>query len=97
MAPHQGTPLAGIPGWTPELIDKLAAAWITTAEQVVGTAATAGGVPGLARQLGVQEPEMRRLVARARAALPPSVAAQLDQPVDASQYGLGALPPETNS
>ena len=87
------TPLSTVPGWTKALVDSLSAHWITTAEQVVGIAATAQGVRTLTKHLGVSEHDMQQLVDSARAALPPAVLADLKH-VDVSQYGLGALPPD---
>ena len=87
------TPLSTVPGWSKAFVDALAAHWITTAEQVVGIAATDEGVRTLAKHLGLSEQHMRQLLDSARAALPPAVLAELER-VDASQYGLGALPPD---
>ena len=89
------TPLSTVPGWSKALVDALSAHWITTAEQVVGIGATTEGVRTLTKHLGVSEHHMRQLLDSARAALPPAVLADL-QRVDASQYGLGALPPDEN-
>jgi len=94
MVPNEGTPLTDVRGWTSALARKLAPSWITTAEQVVGVGATPEGVGNLARQLGVSEKEMHRLLGLARAALPPGVAAELGRGVAPGQYGLGALPPD---
>jgi hypothetical protein len=88
------TPLSKVPGWSKAYVDALAGYWINSAEQVVGIAATPKGIQTLAKHLGANEEQMRQLVERARAALPPAVAAELEQHVDTSQYGLGALPPE---
>jgi hypothetical protein len=94
MSSHEGTPLTVIPGWKKAYAKKLADRWITTAEQVVGIGATPEGVQTLAHQLGVSSEEAQRLLERARDALPPTVAAELEKAVDTSEYGLGALPPE---
>jgi hypothetical protein len=94
MAAHEGTPLAAVPGWTEDLVRKLAANWITTAEQVVGMATTPDGVATLARELGVSEGRMRQLLEHARSALAPARASELAKEVDTRQYGLGALPPD---
>lgn len=94
MASHADTPLKSVPGWSKGHAEKLAGHWITTAEQVVGVAGTPGGVRSLAEQLGVSVAEMNNLVERAKAALPPSVARELNESVDGQDYGLGALPPE---
>src|SRR5438105_3992748 len=94
MADRGGTPLEGIPGWSDAHIRKLASHWITTAEQVVGAAVSSQGLSSLAHDLGVSLPEMSKLVERARAALHPDVAKDLEKPVDTSQYGFGAMPPK---
>ncbi len=91
MSMRDGTPLLSVPGWSRTHTEGLAKSWITTAEQVVGVAATPAGLDSLARQAGVSDTKMQGLIEAARKALPPAVAASLSQPVDASQYGLGAL------
>ena len=87
------TPLSLVRGWSKAHVEALAPYWNTSAEQVVGIGATPQGVQNLANNLGVSEKRMLQLIAKARAALPPSVAAELER-VDTSQYGLGALPPK---
>jgi len=93
MSTHGETPLSRVSGWGGAHAETMAKSWITTPEQVVGMAATPGGVAAIAKELGVSEESMHRLIDAARAALPPSVAAALSQPVDVSRFGLGALPP----
>ncbi len=88
------TPLKDVPGWTTQHIERLAASWITTAEQVVALGGTPGGIRSLAEQLGVPEDEARRLLEAARAKLSPDVRAEMEQAVDTSEYGLGARPPD---
>ena len=83
------TPLHDVPGWTDERIERLAQAWITTAEQVVAIGATPGGLRSLSEQLGVPEDEAGGLVEAARNALQPAVRAEMEEPVDTSEYGLG--------
>ena len=83
------TPLHDVPGWTEEHVGRLARAWITTAEQVVAVSSTPGGLRSIAEQLRVSEDEARRLVDAAREALEPRVRAELERPVDTSEYGLG--------
>jgi hypothetical protein len=98
MAASDGTPLHSVSGWPSSLVQKLAHDWITTAEQVVATSANATGIQTMATHLGITEEEMRRLVAAARAALPPQVVKELETPVDTRQFGLGALkPPRKNN
>lgn len=96
MSASDGTPLATVPGWTGGLVERLAGHWVSTAEQVVGMAATPSGVGGLAELLGVSPAATRKLVAAAKAALPAGRAAALGRPADASGYGLGALPPRAD-
>lgn len=93
MSAEHGIPLDHVKGWPREYVAKLKESWVTTAEQLVAMAATEGGLTAVASQLGVPEKEMRRLVDLARTALPARVAAELDQPADTSQFGLGALFP----
>ena len=94
MSDHHGTPLKDLPGWTPKHTAAVAAYAYTTAEQVVGLAATPGGIDSLASILGVAPAEARRLVGLAREALSPADAAELTRPADVRDFGLGALPPD---
>jgi hypothetical protein len=87
------TPLAAVPGWSSKHIDRLQAAWITTAEQVVALGATADGIQSLSEQLQVSPDETRRLVELAARALSEDVRAEMEAPVDTSNYGLGARRP----
>jgi hypothetical protein len=87
------TPLEKVREWPEELVRQLKRNWITTAEQVVAVSATPGGISSLAEQLDLPKAEVERLVSAARTALPPHVVSQLEAPVDASHYGLGALEP----
>jgi len=54
--------LAGIPGWTQALIDRLNEGWITSAEQVVELAATPHGMAALSEHLEVPQWQARSLV-----------------------------------
>lgn len=90
------TPLGTVPGWTPAYVNRMKAVWITTAEQIAALAATPRGVTSLAEQLGVADAEASRLAEAARAALPPERRAELDVPVDTSDYGLGARRPRND-
>ena len=82
------TPLRGVPGWTDEHVERLAQAWITTAEQVV--AMRDGGRPslagGTARGVGGRGPTARGGCAQ-RA--PADGAGGNGGAVDTSEYGLG--------
>jgi hypothetical protein len=93
MGSSEGIALKSIKELPEEIVRKLSEIWITTVEQVVATSATPGGLTSLAQHLGVSEEETRHLVAVARTYLPPEVIAQLEEPVDVSEYGLGALEP----
>ncbi len=84
------TELQTVPGWPPELVARLAAVWINTADQVVAVSATPGGLQSLAQQLQVPEDEARQLVKLANAALSPPARAAMAQPVTTDR-GLGAL------
>lgn len=68
--------------------------WVTTAEQLVATAATPGGLTSLAGHLGVSDERMREIVDAARKQLTEDQVRELETPVDASEYGLGANTPK---
>lgn len=88
------TPLTAVDGWTAALVAKMSSAWVTTAEQLVGIAATAGGLASLAELLEADQDQVRRLVDAAEAVLPESSRRELAAPDDPSARGLGVLPPE---
>ena len=79
------TELAKVPGWSAQHVARLAKSWIDSAEQVVATSATSGGLRLLAEQLEVSEEEAHRLVSLARAALTPEARAQMDH-TDLKKY-----------
>jgi hypothetical protein len=87
------TELHRVPGWSADQVARLAKSWINSAEQVVAISATSGGFKSLAEQLKVSEDEARRLVDLARAALTPETRAEMEQPFDSNERGLGALSP----
>lgn len=87
------TDLGGVAGWPQAVRERLAASWITSAEQVVAIAATVGGVRSLAVQAQVSEAQMHDLVRTATDHLPAEVAQRLSRPADTTQFGLGARPP----
>lgn len=89
----QETELTRLPFWPRAALGRLGESWITTAEQVVGVAATDAGIKALAEQAGLSEREVADLVARTRDALPPDVRARLSAPADTSQFGRGAIDP----
>jgi hypothetical protein len=87
------TELHRVPGWSADHVARLAKSWINSAEQVVAVSVTSGGIQSLAEQLKVPEDEVRRLVGLARAALSPESRAEMGQPFDSDERGLGALRP----
>jgi hypothetical protein len=90
------TPLETVKGWSPEHISRMKGAWITTAEQVVALGATSNGVQSLSEQLNVPTGEASRLLELARSALSAEARAEMEAPVDTSNYGLGVTrPPKT--
>jgi len=87
------TPLEAVPGWSAEYVARLKGAWVTTAEQVVALSATEEGLRSLSEQLDVPVDEALQLVELARAHLSPARRAAVEQPVDTTEYGLGARHP----
>jgi len=88
------TPLDAVPGFPARHAAALKRIWITTAEQLVSLSATPDGLESMAQMLGVDSAEAKRLVQITEAALPAEEAERLRQPVDTTQFPLGALPPE---
>lgn len=88
MAEKKGIPLAGLPGFTDEILSRLAAYWIITCEDLAGAAVAEGGLAGLASVTGLSQDEVIKLCERALAALPPGVSFA---PGDVQPHGLGAL------
>jgi len=91
------TPLKRIEDLTYDQIQRLAAHWITSVEQLVGIASTPDGIAALSQTLAVNEVDTRALVERARDLLSPEDRAHLSSPADTSRYGLGATPPPKES
>ena len=91
------TPLTAIPDIPAHLVKQLHHRWIQSAEQRAALGATADGVQSLARELGIEHDHAQRLIASARAALPPETAEALSRPVDTDKYPLGAMPPKRDS
>ena len=89
------TPLDTVPGWSTDHVARAKDAGITTAEQVVALSVTTNGVRSLSEQLHVSIEEAQRLVEAARTQLPSATLAELERPVNTSEYGLGAIRPET--
>lgn len=86
------TPLDSIQDLPSATRAKLKGRWITSVEQLVAHAATPGGRSQLAALLDAELPAIEALVARARAALPAGLVAQLEQPTP-QDHGMGALKP----
>jgi hypothetical protein len=97
MAEKKGTLLSNIQGITDEVLEKLAAYWITTAEELLSAAVQEGGMAGLVTVTGLLQEEVVRLVELAQAALPPGVSFS---PGIVQAHGMGALDeanPESSS
>jgi hypothetical protein len=92
MAEKKGTLLNTIQDFPAGAIEKLAAYWITTAEELLGAAVQEGGIAGLSEATGLSQDDVVHLVERAQAALPPGVSFA---PGNVQPHGLGALD-ETN-
>jgi hypothetical protein len=92
----QGISLTEIPQLTQGAITRLQEIWVTTAEQLVATAATPGGLKSLADHLGATEERMTEIVSAAKTKLSPDTVKHLEAPVDVSEYGLGAITPKPN-
>jgi hypothetical protein len=88
-----GLRLAQLEFWPADAVERLRGSWITTAEQLVGIAATSGGLSALVEQTELTEDQLRQLLELTRKRLSPDVRRRLSSPVDTSQFGLGALPP----
>jgi hypothetical protein len=93
MSNLRDIPLAEIEDLPKGVVDKLGQLWLTTAEQLVSTAATPGGLTSLAQHLEVSTEEAGRFIQIARSRLSPEVAARVESPVDTSEYGLGVIGP----
>ena len=87
-------PLEQVKGWSPNQIARMKKSWITTAEQVVAISVTPNGIRSLAEQLQTTEDETHQLVKAAQQTLTADKRAELSQPADTSQYGLGARNPD---
>jgi hypothetical protein len=86
-------PLHTVKGWSSDHVARMKDAWITTAEQVVALSATDSGLESIGEQLRVSTDEARWLVDLARQTLSAETRAEMDQPADTSNYGLGASRP----
>jgi hypothetical protein len=84
MSDPNGIPLHQVPGWTEDLVKRLAENWITTAEQVLAACATPEGFRAMAAHLEVSEDAM----------LAPHSVHRLETPVDTSNFGLGVRKPD---
>jgi len=88
MADKSGVPLTGIEGFPPEVADRLAGLWITTAEELVSAAVQGNGPSGLAQVLDLPVEQVIQLVDLAQSALPFGVSFD---PGDVQSFGTGAL------
>ena len=87
---RQDIPLEAVDGFEPQYVDKLAASWVTTADQLVAIAATPNGLADLASSLEISATKMAELVDLARTALPASTVSRLERPLNTSSFSLGA-------
>ena len=92
MADKKGIPLSSIAGFPPDVIQKLAAYWITTAEELAGAAALENGAAGLATLTGLTDQQFGDLLTKVQAVMPASMAAAgTAVPGALTRHGLGAL------
>lgn len=82
--------------WPDDALEKLRGAWITTADQLIAMAKTSGGVTALSEQTGVERGEVSRLVGLTEAYRRDQGGLGMAGPADTSDYGLGALRPDTD-
>ncbi len=82
-----------VAGWPVSVVAQLEKSWNTTVEQVVAAAATPNGIHSLAEHVGLTDEQMEDLVAKARNLLSAETLRRLEEPVDTSNYGLGARGP----
>ena len=87
------TPLEKVPGWSRDQVSRMKSSGFTSAEQVVALGATPRGIRSLREELGVSHEQAKELVDAARAQLSPETLAEMEQVVDTSDYGLGAIHP----
>jgi hypothetical protein len=90
---RQGLPLETLSEFAGERSRRLAEFSITTAEEFVSVTNSSDTRPRVATLLGVDDVALGALRQVALAALPASVREEVARPADASQFGLGALPP----
>jgi hypothetical protein len=88
------TPLESVPDWSEEQVARLRAKGIVSAQGVVAIGATQGGLESLAEELEVSVDDANRLVESARKVLTPAERETMEEVVDTSEFGLGAIPPQ---
>jgi len=93
MTPPDAVPLESLSDIPLNVILKLHAAWVRTAEQLVATTSAGGGAANMAEHLGVSPAEFEKALAAAESAIPSSVLRRLKTPADIHGRGLGANPP----
>ena len=93
MADKKGTLLSSIAGFPPDVLQKLAPYWITTAEELAGLAALENGAAQLAALTGLADKQVSDLLALVQAALPANLtaAAVANPPGTITRHGLGSL------
>jgi hypothetical protein len=88
MAEKKGILLSTIQGFPTEAIGKLAAYWITTAEELHSAAIQEGGIAGLVTVTGLTQQDVVHLVDLAQAALPAEFSFAAG---NIQRHGMGAL------
>ncbi len=88
------TPLENVPEWSEEQVARMRSKGIVSAPEVVTISATQGGLEALAEELEVSVDDANRLVESARQALTPAERETMEEVVDTSEFGLGAIPPQ---
>lgn len=95
MAHKAGLPLSKVKNFPGEYLDKLAALYVTTAEEFVSITNAQDRRDRMSSYLGIDKAKLDQLINMAKNLLPESVRKEMEMPVDTSKYGLGALEPET--
>jgi len=85
------TRLDSIPGSSADVIERLAAIWITSVEQLVSIGMTTSGVVSLSRHMGMSEDGVREILASAESALSPEAVDEIRRRTGEKQWGLGAI------
>lgn len=93
MSNHSESSLRLVSEWPLAYVHKLEENWLTTIEQVIAACASPSGERAMMALLEITPDRLQELLQIARNYLYPVVVYTLEQPVDPTQFGLGALPP----